>query len=202
MCVKPNPGEKIASVRCRPKSYPCPTCGQRGHRKRLLDRYLRSLAYGTVLWLHVFYAEYRARCACCKTFRSCPPGICPKADYDNLVRQAVLNRILDDGLNVARTQAAMKRDFRLELSTGFIYDCLQWGLGQANQTRPWRFARSHESGSLCIDELHLGDYTLLLATDPIADRIVGYSLVKIMTSHTCAASCGGCMTGGLCPRWW
>jgi Transposase len=32
---------------------------------------------------------------------------------------------------------------------------------------------------LNIDELHLGDYTLLLATDPLADRVVGYRLVKI-----------------------
>jgi hypothetical protein len=32
---------------------------------------------------------------------------------------------------------------------------------------------------VCLDELHLGEYTLLLATDPIADRIVGYRLVKI-----------------------
>ena len=135
MCMKPQPGEKIAKVHCRPKSYPCPSCGRRGHRKRCLRRFVRSIAYGTALWLHVFYAEYSARCNCCKTFRSCPPGICPKADYDNLVRQAVLNRILDDGLNVARTQVAMKRDFLLELSTGFLYDCLQWGLGQVNQTR-------------------------------------------------------------------
>ena len=179
MCGKPNPQDKVTTVRCRPKTYPCPTCGRCGHRKRCLDRYVRSIAYGRALWLHVFYAEYRARCPCCKTFRSCPPGIDPKADYDNLVRQAVLNRILDDGLNVARTQAAMQRDFLLSLSTGFLYDCLQWGLGQTNQTRQRRFARDHFSGILCIDELHLGDYTLLLATDPIGDRIVGSCLVTI-----------------------
>ncbi len=179
MCVKPNPAEKIVSVRCRPKTYPCPTCGRRGHRKRRLDRYVRSIAYGTVLWLHVFYAEYRARCDCRKTFRSCPPGIGPKADYDNLVRQAVLNRILDDGLNVERTRAAMKRDFLLDLSTGFVYDCLDWGLGQLNQAQQRRFARKHFSGLVCIDELHLGDYTLLLATDPIADRVIGHCLVRI-----------------------
>jgi len=179
MCGKPNPGEKITKVSCRPKSYPCPTCGQRGHRKRRLNRYVRSLAYGTALWLHVCYAEYRARCTCCKTFRSCPPDLCPKADYDNLVRQAVLNRILDDGLNVARTQAAMKRDFLLELSTGFIYDCLQWGLSQTNQTQQRRLALAHFSGILCIDELHLGAFTLLLATDPIADRVIGSCLVRI-----------------------
>lgn len=177
MCMQPR--EKVVPVRCQPKTYRCPTCGRHGHRKRRLDRFVRSLAYGQVIWLHVFYAEYRARCGCRKYFRSCPPNLNPKADYDNLVRQAVLNRILDDGLNVARTQAAMKRDFLLNLSTGFLYDCLSWGLGQLNQGSQRRFARDNFSGILCIDELHLGDYTLLLATDPIANRVVGYLLVKV-----------------------
>src|SRR4051812_39529334 len=121
MCVKPNPGEKVVRVYCRPKTCPCPTCGRLGHRKRRLDRYVRSVAYGAVLWLHVFYAEYTARCDCRKSFRSCPPNVCPKADYDILVREAVLNRILDDGLNVQRTLAALWRDFRLKLSSGFVY---------------------------------------------------------------------------------
>jgi Transposase len=40
-------------------------------------------------------------------------------------------------------------------------------------------ALKHFSGYLCIDELHLGEHTLLLATDPIADRVIGYRLVKI-----------------------
>src|SRR5438445_3540894 len=87
---KPQPGEKVVPVRCQPVSYPCPTCGRRGHRKARHQRFVRSLAYYQVVWLHVFYAEYRARCDCRKTFRSCPPGITPKADYDNLVRQAVV----------------------------------------------------------------------------------------------------------------
>ena len=64
MCVKPKPGEKVVPVRCQPETYPCPTCGRHGHRKRRLDRFLRSLAYGRPLWLHVFYAEYTARCNC------------------------------------------------------------------------------------------------------------------------------------------
>jgi hypothetical protein len=179
MCVKPKPGEKVVDVRCQPKFYCCPTCGRRGHRKRRLDRYVRSLAYGKVLWLHVFYAEYTARCDCRKYFRSWVANSDPKADYDNLVREAVLNRILDDGLNVQRTIAAMKRDFLLDLSSGFIYDCLNKGLLRLGQASQRRLALKQFSGYLCIDELHLGDYTLLLATDPIADRIVGYRLVKI-----------------------
>src|SRR4051812_30742174 len=34
-------------------------------------------------------------------------------------------------------------------------------------------------GTLGLDELHLGEFTLLLATDPIADCAVGFSLVRI-----------------------
>src|SRR4051812_12320582 len=179
MCVRPQPGEKRVPVRCQPKTFPCPTCGRRGHRKRRLDRFVRSLAYGQVLWLHVFYAEYTARCDCRKSFRSCPPNSCPKAGYDNLVREAVLNRILDDRLNVERTRAAMKRDFLLELSSGFIYDCLNWGLARLRQTEQRRHALKHFGGFVCVDELHLGDYTLLLATDPLSDRVIGYRLVLV-----------------------
>jgi hypothetical protein len=179
MSARPQPGEKVVPIRSQPKTHPCPTCGRRGHRKRRLDRFVRSLAYGQVLWLHVFYAEYTARCTCRKSFRSCPPNICPKADYDNLVREAVLNRILDDGLNVERTRAAMKRDFLLDLSSGFIYDCLDWGLARLNHSRQRRLALKHFSGFVSIDELHLGDSTLLLATDPISDRVIGHCLVRI-----------------------
>ena len=182
MCVRPKPGEKVVPVRCQPKTYPCPMCGRRGHRKRRLDRFVRSLAYGGAVWLHVYYAEYTARCDCRKSFRSCPPNVCPKAEYDNLVREAVLNRILDDGLNVQRTIAAMRRDFKLELSSGFIYSCLDWGLARLGQAQQRLSARQQFSGYASIDELHLGEYTLLLATDPITDRVIGYRLVKINDS--------------------
>src|SRR5215211_3840719 len=155
---RPAPGDKVVAVRCQPKSYPCPTCGRHGHRRHRYDRFVRSLAYGRALWLHVFYAEYKARCGCRKYFRSCPADVCPKADYDNLVRQAVLNRILDDGLNVERTRAAMRRDFLLELSSGFIYDCLDWGLARLNLAQQRRRALEQFSGVVCIDELHLGEH--------------------------------------------
>src|SRR5207302_1090359 len=58
-------------------------------------------------------------------------------------------------------------------------DCLQWGLARLGQVEQRRSALKHFSGIICIDELHLGEHTLLLATDPIADRIIGYRLVKV-----------------------
>ena len=33
------------------------------------------------------------------------------------------------------------------------------------------------SGTLCVDELHLGRFTLLLATDPLSDIPVAFALV-------------------------
>ena len=114
--------ERIARIRCAPKHAPCPTCGRRGHRKRVLHRRLRTLSYRRIAWLEVTYAEYQARCACCNYFRTWPLDVPPKADYDATVRQAVLDRLLHDRLNVEQTKAAMQRDFLVDLSEGFIYD--------------------------------------------------------------------------------
>jgi hypothetical protein len=168
----------MQTVRCAPKTYPCPDCGSKGRRVRRLRRRVRSLAYRRVAWLDIHYAEYESRCSCCKSFRSCPPDVLPKAEYDNTVRQAVLDRLLDDGLNVERTRAAMARDFLIPLSSAFIYDCLDWQLRQINCPQHRRRTLEHFSGILCIDELHLGRFTLLLATDPLADEVVGFALVR------------------------
>src|SRR5438270_824880 len=41
-----------------------------------------------------------------------------------------------------------------------------------------RMVLKHFSGTLCVDELHLGRFTLLLATDPLADLPVAFALVS------------------------
>jgi len=98
--------QRITRIRCAPKRAPCPTCGRRGRRKRVLHRRLRTLAYRRIAWLQVTYAEYQARCACCNYFRTWPLDVPQKADYDATVRQAVLDRLLHDRLNVEQTRAA------------------------------------------------------------------------------------------------
>jgi transposase-like protein len=168
---------RVRVVRCAPKSHPCPECGRRGRRKRTLHRRIRSLAYRQEAWLDVYYAEYQARCGCCKSFRSWPLDVPPRSDYDERVRDAVLDRILEDGLNVERTLAAMWRDFGLKLSQGFVYDCLRWRIAQLDLAVHRRSVLEKFSGTLCVDELHLGRFTLLLATDPIADLPVAFALV-------------------------
>ena len=169
--------QRITRLRRAPKRAPCPNCGRRGHRKRILRRRLRTLAYHRVAWLEVTYAEYQARCCCRKYFRTWPLDVPPKADYDGSVRQAVLDRLLRDRLNVEQAKAAMKRDFLVDLSDGFVYDCLRWHLARLDLAGHRRMVRERFSGTLCVDELHLGAYTLLLATDPLADLPVGFALV-------------------------
>lgn len=169
----------VRVVRCVPRTHPCPTCGKRGRRKRRLYRRIRSLAYRQDAYLDVHYAEYRSRCGCRKSFRSWPVDVPAKAGYDERVRQAVLDRLLGDGLNVERTRACMRRDFLLELSGGFVYDCLDWQLRRLNLPEHRARALENFSGTLCVDELHLARHTLLLATDPLADRVIGFALVGI-----------------------
>lgn len=168
----------VRVVRCAGKTHRCPHCGKRGCRKRPLHRRIRSLAYRQVAYLDIHYAEYQARCRCCKFFRSWPLDGPAKSDYDDLVRTAVLDRLLEDGLNVQRTIAAMNRDFLLSLSEGYIYDCLRWVGTQLDLLAHRHLVIEKFSGTLCIDELHLGRFTLLLCTDPIADLPVAFALVS------------------------
>lgn len=167
----------ITRVRRAPRRAPCPHCGRLGRRKRLRRRRLRTLAYRQVAWVEVTYAEYHARCRCCKYFRTWPLDVPQKADYDTTVRQAVLDRLLRDRLKVEQTKAAMQRDFLVRLSEGFVYDCLRWQLARLDLAEHRRLVLQRFSGILCVDELHLGDYTLLLASDPLADLPVGFALV-------------------------
>ncbi|HKI33006.1 MAG TPA: hypothetical protein VKA46_14235 [Gemmataceae bacterium] len=94
------------------------------------DAWFRTPAYHRLAWLEVTYAEYQARCRCRKFFRTWPLDVPTKADYDANVRQAVLDRLLRDRLNVEQTKAAMPRDFLVALSDGFVYDCLRWQLAR------------------------------------------------------------------------
>src|SRR4051794_14787584 len=157
------PHVRTIPTRCAPSQAPCPTCGTRGRRKQVLRRQVRTLAYKQVVFLDVTYGEYRARCPCCTTFRATPPGVDPRALYDDEVRQAVLDRILDDGMSVERVIASMRRDFSPALPDGFVYDRLDREARRLDLADHRRWVLQRFSGTLRVDELHLGRTTLLLA---------------------------------------
>jgi Transposase len=164
-------------VFCAPKKAPCPQCGKKARRIRTHARRVRTIAYRQIVFFAITVGEYQARCGCCSTFRTSPEGILPRCKYDNKVRAAVLDRILDDGMNVEATRRSLARDFLLDLSTGFVYDCLQDAAAQLDMAEHRAKVLHCFSGTLCVDELHLGHYTLLLATDPISDLPVAFALV-------------------------
>jgi transposase len=164
-------------VFCAPQKAPCPHCGKKARRVRTHARRVRTIEYRKIVFLEITVGEYQARCGCCSTFRTSPGGILPRCKYDNKVREAVLDRILDDGMNVEATRHSLERDFLLDLSTGFIYDCLHDAAAQLDMAEHRTKVLQSFSGTLCVDELHLGHYTLLLATDPIGDIPVAFALV-------------------------
>lgn len=171
------PHVRTIPVRCAPAKAPCPHCGKLGRRKATHNRLVRTLAYKQVVFLDVTSGEYRARCSCRKTFRTNPPDVEPKALYDNTVRRAVLDRILDDGRSVERVLASMRRDFYLDLSDGFVYDGLDWQANRLDLADHRRWVLDRFSGPLCVDELHLARTTLLRATDPLQDLPVAFARV-------------------------
>lgn len=156
----------------------CPDCGKLGRRKRVRVRKVRSLRYQEILWLQIHYGEYVAKCDCRMSFHSHPSDVDLKAKYDHKVRQAVIDRILQDKLNLSVVQASMERDFLLKLSTGYVYSALQHAIRQFEGNEFRRQVLAVFSGVLCIDEIHLGRRVLLLASDPIADNPVACGLVS------------------------
>jgi hypothetical protein len=172
------PTSVVIPVDCAPKKAPCPKCGKRGRRKRTLTRMVRTVAYKAVAHLEITYGEYGARCACSTTFRNTPEGVLPKARYDNKVRDLVLDRILHDSMSIERTLQSLRREFLLNLSSGFVYDVLRDRAAQLDLATHRRTVLERFSGTLCVDELHLGRFPLLLATDPLADLPVAFALVS------------------------
>jgi hypothetical protein len=190
----------VIPVHCAPKKAPCPDCGKRGIRKRTVTRTVRTVAYKAIAYLEVTYGEYQARCDCRTAFRNSPEGVLPKAKYDNKVRDLVLDRILKDGMSVERTLESLGREFLLDLSSGFVYDVLHdfaAGLDMADHRRK---VLEHFSGTLCVDELHLGRFTLLLATDPLSDLPVAFALVAANDQPHMRRFLGNLKTWGLAPK--
>jgi transposase-like protein len=167
----------VIPVHCAPRKAPCPKCGKRGRRKRTITRKVRTVAYKAVASLEITYGEYAARCECSTTFRNTPDDVLSKAKYDNKVRDLVRERILDDGMSIERVLRSLKREFLLDLSTGFVYDVLHDFAAELDMAAHRRKVLEHFSGTLGVDELHLGRFTLLLATDPLSDLPVAFALV-------------------------
>ena len=196
-----SPTTVFIPVHCAPKKAPCPKCGKHGCRKRKLPpRRVRTVMHKRIAYLEVTCGEYQAQCDCCMTFRTTPEGVLPRARYDNKVRDLVLDRILKDGMNVEQTMESLHRDFLLDLSTGFVYDVLRDRAEQLDMSEHRRKVLENFSGILCVDELHLGSFTLLLATDPLSDIPVAFALVAANDQDHMQRFLNNLQTWGLMPR--
>src|SRR5512142_1041011 len=190
----------VIPVHCATKKAPCPKCGKHGRRRRTKTRRVRTVAYKVIAHLEITYGEYGARCDCCTTFRNTPEGVLPRALYDNRVRDLVLERILQDGMNIERTLASLRREFLLELSSGFVYDVLRDHAGQLDMAEHRRKVLQYFRGTLCVGELHLGRFTLLLATDPLNDLPVAFALVAKNAQDHMRRFLANRKTWGVMPR--
>jgi transposase-like protein len=194
------PTSVVIPVHCAPKKAPCPKCGKLGRRKRTCTRSVRTVAYKAIVFLAITYGEYSARCECSTTFRNTPEGVLPKAQYDNRVRDLVLDRILQDGMNIERALGSIRREFLLDLSSGFVYDVLRDHAAQLDMAEHRRKVLENFSGTLCVDELHLGRFTLLLATDPLSDLPVAFALVAANDQDHMRRFLKNLQTWGLNPQ--
>src|SRR5262245_23234961 len=80
-------------------------------------------------------------------------------------------------MSIEQTLESLRREFLLDLSTGFVYDSLRDRVEQLDMAEHRRMVLEDFSRTLCVDEGHLGRFTLRLATDPIRDLPVAIALV-------------------------
>src|SRR5262249_41683523 len=138
-------------VRSAPKKAPCPTCALPRRPPPPPPRAVRPAAPQAIADLEITCGEYRARCDCRTTFRSTPDGVLPRAAYDNTVRELVLGRIIEDGMSIERALRSLRREFLLDLSTGFVYDALRDRAARLDLAEHRRMVLGRFSGTLCVD---------------------------------------------------
>jgi hypothetical protein len=165
-----------------------------------VTRTVRTVASKAVAYREITCGEDHARCDCCTTFRNTPEGVLPRARYDHTVRDRVWERIIEDGMNIERTWESLRREFLLEISTGVVSDVLHDRVEQLDRADHRRMVLEHFSGTLCMDEWHLGQFTLLLATDPIRDLPVAFALVRAHDQEPMRRFLPNLPNSGLMPR--
>lgn len=161
------------------KYHPCPGCGKKGRRKRVITR--RVYHVGALHRRCFIVAEvgvYKARCRCCKYFQAPLPGVPYKGRYSYEVRNTVANALIRDRLPYRLVQQRLQEDHRLKLSLGYIHDCFLWAHAQIHREAYWQFVLSNFSGVLCLDEVHDSGKTILFATDPLNDFTVFFQVVE------------------------
>ena len=110
----------------------CPTCGTTGQRVSAVERTVAHIALGRPAQMQARVGVYRARCGCCRYFQAPIPGIPPKGQYSDEVRNVVANSLVRDRLPDRMVQERMSEDFQLKVSLGYIHACFYWAYRQVN----------------------------------------------------------------------
>ena len=163
----------------KPKYYPCPQCGTKGKRKRVMTRRIAHVAaLHRRSWIVAEVGVYKARCACCKYFQASIAGVPYRGRYSWEVRNTIANAVIRDRMPYQSVIRRMQEDYHLQVSVGYIHACFLWAHEQINMAAHWEFVLANFSGVLCIDEVHDSGRTILFATDPLGDFTVSFKLVE------------------------
>jgi hypothetical protein len=109
------------------------------------------------------------------------PGPSPAGEEGvamNLRSGVIAVVLLKDGVSIERALASIRRGFLLDLSAGFVYDVLRDRAVEPDMAMRRRTVLDRFTATVCVDELHLGRFTLLLAKVALADLPVALALVE------------------------
>lgn len=85
--------------------------------------------------------------------------------------------LLRDGRCIERAPASIRREFLLDPAAGFFYDVPRDRAAEPDMAAHRRMVLEWFSGTSCVDGLHVGRLTMVLASDPLAGLPAALALV-------------------------
>lgn len=170
------------------------TCPRRQRRTRTLLTRATELPCLLIALVGVY------KCPTCDChWTSQPPDARPHALYTESVRVLATDSIDEDGMPVRKVPHRLKRDFGL---SPHHTTARQWWL-ENNEAIDIDVievqAIEHFSGVLCLDEVYDGPFAILVATDPIQDCQVAFTIDKTIKAEHVERMCGALAQRGLEP---
>lgn len=174
-------GEIIKMYSSTRKYEKNPNCGHKGKRIRVWEHKTRCAEYKREAYLISKIGIYKKRCHCAGSeFFVAPNPFIPKGGrYTQQVRDIAIDTLVQDRLNYIKTKERFKRDFLVSISVSTLFGWLNEAAGLVRLEDEFDlFVRDNFSGVLCIDEIYEKKVVVYIATDPLNDLRVGYTVVE------------------------
>ena len=169
-----------------PDHSECPICGSFSKRYARGSRTLIDLDLDGPVFLHCIVGVYKCldlNCSSKRRFFRTPVPFAPKGGhYTYRAKDKCTASVREDLMAFNNVPHRMQRDFHIKPAVSTVH---RWYHEQAQQLDLFydyeKWVTDSFSGVLCVDEVYDPDACLIVATDPLSQKTVAYSVEEQIT---------------------